>query len=58
VPAIAYCQGTPLRGELEALGGDEAVAAGTEVAAEALVRRFGGGAIDGKIQALVVTAAS
>jgi SAM-dependent methyltransferase len=56
--AVAYCQGTPLRGELEALGGDEAVAAGTEVAAEALVRRFGGGAIDGKIQALVVTAAT
>ena len=55
VPAIAYCQGTPLRGEIEALGADALVEA-TEVAARALSRRFGEGAVDGRIQALVVTA--
>ena len=53
VPAVAYCQGTPLRGELEALG-PEAVAEGTEACAAALARRFGSGAVDGRIQALVV----
>jgi len=55
LPAIAYCQGTPLRGELEALGRD-ALATATDAAKAALARRFGDGAIDGKIQALVVTA--
>jgi ubiquinone/menaquinone biosynthesis C-methylase UbiE len=55
VPAIAYCQGTPLRGEIEALGEDALVEA-TDVAAAALSRRFGNGPVDGKIQALVVTA--
>lgn len=52
--ALAYCQGTPVRNEIEARDAsrlDEA----TEVATEALARRFGSGAIDGKIQALVVT---
>ena len=52
--AVAYCQGTPLRSEIEARDAsrlDEA----TRVANEALVKRFGGGAIDGKIQALVVS---
>jgi SAM-dependent methyltransferase len=52
--ALAYCQGTPLRNEIEARDAarlDEA----TEVACEAIARRFGHGAIDGKIQALVVT---
>lgn len=53
-PAIAYCQGTPLRNEIEARDAarlDEA----TDVAAEAIARRFGAGAVDGKIQAHVVT---
>lgn len=52
--ALAYCQGTPLRNEIEARDAsrlDEA----TEAVAEAIARRFGNGAIDGKIQALVVT---
>jgi len=51
--AIAYCQGTPLRNEIEARDAtrlDEA----TDVAAEAIARRFGNGAVDGKIQAHVV----
>ena len=55
LPAIAYCQGTPLRGELEALGAG-ALAKGTEGAVAAIAKRFGTGPVDGKIQALVVTA--
>jgi ubiquinone/menaquinone biosynthesis C-methylase UbiE len=55
VPAVAYCQGTPLSGELAAMG-DAAVAEGTDAAAAALQARFGSGRIEGRIQALVVTA--
>jgi SAM-dependent methyltransferase len=53
-PAIAYCEGTPLRSEIEARAPGrlrEAVDAG----AAAIARRFGSGAVDGKIQAHVVT---
>ena len=53
IPALAYCQGTPLRSEIEARDKtrlDEA----TEVAAAAVARRFGSGAVDSKIQAHVV----
>jgi ubiquinone/menaquinone biosynthesis C-methylase UbiE len=57
LPAIAYCQGTPLRGEIEALGRDK-LAHATDAAKAALVARFGSGAIEGKIQALVVTASN
>jgi SAM-dependent methyltransferase len=55
-PAIAYCQGTPLRNEIEArhaAGLHEA----TKTAAEALARRFGNGPIEGRISAHVITAA-
>ena len=54
VPAIAYCQGTPLRNEIEAR---DALRLGeaTDVAAEAIGKRFGRGAVDGKIQAHVIT---
>jgi SAM-dependent methyltransferase len=54
VPAIAYCQGTPLRNEIEARDKsrlDEA----TGVAEDAVARRFGPGTVDGKIQAHIVT---
>jgi SAM-dependent methyltransferase len=54
VPAIAYCQGTPLRNEIESrtpVGLNQA----TDVAAEAIARRFGRHEVDGKIQAHVVT---
>jgi SAM-dependent methyltransferase len=54
-PALAYCQGTPLRTEIEAKGPD-ALAQATEAAAQALARRFGNGAIEGRIQAHVVVA--
>jgi SAM-dependent methyltransferase len=53
IPAVAYCQGTPLRAEIEARG---ALQAATDAATAALARRFGAGQIDGKIQAVVVTA--
>lgn len=54
--AVAYCQGTPMRNEIEARdpGGLEAA---TEAAAEALARRFGTGAIEGPIRACVIEAA-
>jgi len=54
VPAIAYCQGTPLRNEIEARDAkrlDEA----TDTATVAIAERFGPQAVDGKIQAHVVT---
>ena len=53
VPALAYCQGTPLRSEIESRGEallDEA----TAIATEAMARRFGSGVVSGKIQAHVV----
>jgi SAM-dependent methyltransferase len=54
IPAIAYCQGTPLRNEIEARDASR-LAEATGVAAEAIARRFGRGAVDGKIQAHVVS---
>lgn len=51
--AVAYCQGTPLRNEIEARDAARLFEA-TELAALALERRFGSGALDGKIQALVI----
>ena len=54
IPAIAYCQGTPLRSEIEARGASR-LGASTDTAEEAVANRFGRGAVDGKIQAHVVT---
>lgn len=56
VPAIAFCQGTPLRSEIEARDATLLEEA-TRVAAAALARQFGDGAIDGRIRAHVVMAA-
>jgi ubiquinone/menaquinone biosynthesis C-methylase UbiE len=53
--AIAYCQGTPLRGEIEARDPGNLEGA-TEKSADALARRFGSGAIEGRISAHVITA--
>jgi SAM-dependent methyltransferase len=55
-PAIAYCQGTPLRGEIEARD-PRGLEAGTKAAAEEVARRFGQGPVAAKIQAHVVTIA-
>ncbi|MFN0147771.1 MAG: class I SAM-dependent methyltransferase [Dehalococcoidia bacterium] len=54
VAAIAYCQGTPLRNEIEARD-HSGLAGATAAAEEAFARRFGPGRIEGKIQAHVVT---
>jgi ubiquinone/menaquinone biosynthesis C-methylase UbiE len=53
--AIAFCQGTPLRNEIEARNPDGLDDA-TRVAAEELARRFGSGPIEGRISALVIAA--
>jgi ubiquinone/menaquinone biosynthesis C-methylase UbiE len=55
-PAVAYCQGTPLRSEIEARGAPGLEAA-TDATADALAQRFGNGAIEGRIRALVISAA-
>ncbi|WP_144187034.1 class I SAM-dependent methyltransferase [Elioraea rosea] len=54
--AVAYCQGTPMRNEIEARDAS-GLAAATEAAAAALVRRFGRGPIEGRIRAYVIEAA-
>jgi SAM-dependent methyltransferase len=55
IPARAYCEGTVLRNEIEARdpGG---LARATARAAEAIRRRFGSSAVDGKVQAHIVAA--
>ena len=53
-PAIAYCQGTPLRTEIETLDASR-LGEATEFAAQAIARQFGAGEVDGKIQAHIVT---
>jgi len=55
-PAVAYCQGTPLRNEIEARDASRLTEA-TAIAAEAIANRFGRERVDGKIQAHVVTIA-
>jgi hypothetical protein len=56
LPAVAYCQGTPLRGEIEARDAAKLEAA-TDRAATALAAKHGTGEIAAKIQAHVITAA-
>jgi len=51
IPAVAYCQGTPWRSEIETRG---SLATATDVAEAAIAERFGSGAVDGKIQAHVI----
>jgi len=57
IPAVAYCQGTPLRNEIEALDASRLTEA-TALVREELARRFGEGPVDGKIQAHIVSAES
>jgi ubiquinone/menaquinone biosynthesis C-methylase UbiE len=54
VPAVAYCQGTPLRNEIEARDTSR-LGEATDFAADAIAQRFGRGTVDGKIQAHIVT---
>jgi hypothetical protein len=50
---VAYCEGTPLRSEIEARDPSR-LGEATDAAEEAIAERFGQGAVDGKIQAHVV----
>jgi ubiquinone/menaquinone biosynthesis C-methylase UbiE len=54
IAALAYCHGTPLRGEIEARD-PNGLARATAAAEAELARRFGDGPIEGRIEALVVT---
>jgi len=54
-PAIGFCQGTPMRGEIEALD-PAGLEAATEAAARAVRAEFGAGPIEAPMQAVVVTA--
>ncbi|NIZ62142.1 SAM-dependent methyltransferase [Sedimentitalea sp. CY04] len=54
-PAIAYCQGTPLRAEIEARDAG-LLSEITEQAAKVIADRFGDGPVKGKIQSHVITA--
>jgi SAM-dependent methyltransferase len=53
IPALAYCHGTPLRNEIEARD-PQGLARATARATEAIRRRFGAGAVEGKVQAHVI----
>jgi ubiquinone/menaquinone biosynthesis C-methylase UbiE len=53
--ATAFCQGTPLRNEIEARDAGR-LGEATERAAHALAQRFGSGRIEGRMRALVVEA--
>ena len=53
--AVAFCQGTPLRNEIEARDAsrlEEAI----DRATDALAQRFGTEAIEGRIRAIVIAA--
>jgi hypothetical protein len=54
-PAVAYCQGTPLRNEIEARDAAKLEAA-TDCAASRIANRHGGGEVAAKIQAHVIVA--
>ncbi len=56
-PAIAYCQGTPLRNEIESRDAAR-LGEATDLAAEAIARQFGRQDVDGKIQAHIVSVAA
>jgi SAM-dependent methyltransferase len=55
IAAVAFCQGTPLRNEIEARDKSRLDYA-TDRAEEAVAQRFGRGAVDAKIQAHIVVA--
>jgi SAM-dependent methyltransferase len=55
VPAVAYCQGTLLRNEIEARGAGS-LASATDYAEAAIAERHGRGAVAAKIQAHIIVA--
>jgi ubiquinone/menaquinone biosynthesis C-methylase UbiE len=55
--AIGLCQGTPMRGEIEARApGPDGLKTATEAAATALAAEYGSGSIEAPMQALVIVA--
>jgi SAM-dependent methyltransferase len=56
-PAIGYCQGTPLRNEIEARDAAR-LGEATEAAAAAIEAEFGPGPVAGKIQSHVIVASN
>jgi ubiquinone/menaquinone biosynthesis C-methylase UbiE len=54
-PAVAYCQGTPLRNEIEARDADKLEAA-TDYAASQIANKHGSGEVAAKIQAHIIVA--
>lgn len=54
-PAIAYCQGTPLRNEIEVRDAGQLERV-TDSAAKAISKHFGSGPVEGKIRGHIVTA--
>jgi SAM-dependent methyltransferase len=54
--AVAYCQGTPGRNEIEARDAPR-LGEATDAAEAALIRRFGTGEVEGKVQAHVIEVA-
>ena len=52
-PVVAYCEGTPLRSEIEAPG-ESRLRDAVEIATRAVAARFGTGVVDAKIQAHVI----
>lgn len=54
-PAIGLCQGTPMRGEIEARA-PQGLTAATDAAAAALAREFGEGPIEAPMQAVQIMA--
>ena len=54
VPAIGYCLGTPLRNEIETRDVSR-LGKATDLSTEAIAQRFGRGAVDGKIQAHIIS---
>jgi hypothetical protein len=57
IPAVAYCQGTPLRNEIEARDAGKLQIA-TDYAEAAIAKRHGNGAVSAKIQAHVIKAST
>lgn len=55
IPAVAYCQGTPLRNEIEEMAGPDLEEA-TAIVTEAIRVRFGDGSVHGRIQGFVIAA--
>jgi len=55
-PAVAYCQGTPWRNEIEARDASRLEEV-TDYATEAMAKKYGRGAVDGRIRAFVISTA-